>query len=144
MHKITLAVVIICGFFLSPAMADDTTELSAIKKAALDYMEAWYQGDADRMKGSLHKKLAKRSLKGLYGESELRHVTRRDMVAFTSQGYGRGLWRKEYNIEVVVLDRYSDIASVKVVAPHYLEYLHLGKVASRWVIINTLYEKKAP
>jgi hypothetical protein len=47
-------------------------------------------------------------------------------------------------IEVIVLDYFKDIASVKIVTPHYHEYLHLAKVEKKWVIVNTLYEKNRP
>ncbi len=124
--------------------AGNPDEISAIQKTAMDYMESWYEGDADRMKSSLHKKLAKRSLKGLYGEVTLRHSTASDMIMFTKQGYGKSLWRKDHKIEVIVLDHYKNIASVKVVAPHYYEYLHLGKIEEKWVILNALYENKSP
>lgn len=42
------------------------------------------------------------------------------------------------------MDHFKDIASVKVVTPHYHEYLHLAKIGAAWVIVNTLYEKNAP
>ncbi len=122
--------------------AGNPDEISAIKKTALDYMESWYEGDADRMKSSLHKKLAKRSLKGLYGEPTMRHTTASDMILFTRQGYGKSLWRKGQKIEVIILDHYKNIASVLVVAPHYHEYLHLGKIEDKWLILNALYENK--
>ncbi len=33
---------------------NDNHELSAIKSAAIDYVEEWQQGDAERMANSLH------------------------------------------------------------------------------------------
>ena len=108
-------------------------------------MEGWYQGDAKRMKTSLHKKLAKRSLQEGYGNNRaLRLTSASDMVAYTQHGYGTGLWQKGMQIEVIVLDRFKDIATVKVVTPHYYEYLHLAKPGDRWVIVNALYEKNTP
>jgi ABC-type proline/glycine betaine transport system ATPase subunit len=124
--------------------AGNPDEISAIKKTAMDYMESWYEGNVDRMKDSLHKKLAKRSLKGPFGEATLSQTTASDMLIFTKQGYGKSLWQKEQKIEVIVLDHYKNIASVKVVAPHYYEYLHLAKIEDKWVILNALYENKLP
>ena len=66
------------------------------------------------------------------------------MIAYTQHGYGTGLWRKDMRIEVIVMDYYEGIASVKVVTPHYYEYLHLAKLDKQWVIVNTLYEKNQP
>lgn len=47
-------------------------------------------------------------------------------------------------IDVVILDLFKDIASVKVVTPHYYEYLHMAKTGEAWVIVNALYEKNSP
>jgi hypothetical protein len=62
------------------------------------------------------------------------------MVGYTGGGYGANLWHDNLNIEVIVLDYYKNIASVKVTTPHYYEYLHLIKLKKEWVIINALYE----
>jgi hypothetical protein len=119
--------------------ADDPDEIAAIKQTALDYMQAWYRGDAQRMKACLHKKLAKRSLVGVFGEPGLRHTTAADMTRYTNNGYGTHLYRKGQKIDVVVLDHYKNIASVRVTSPHYYEYLHLAKIDGKWVILNALY-----
>lgn len=125
--------------------ADSQNEIAAITKTAMNYMESWYHGDAKRMKASLHKKLAKRSLQAGYdSKKKLGLTSASDMIAFTQHGYGTGLWRKDMRIEVIVLDYFEDIASVKVVTPHYYEYLHLAKIDKEWVIVNTLYEKNRP
>ena len=50
----------------------------------------------------------------------------------------------DMRIEVIVLDYFEDIASVKVVTPHYYEYLHLATLGKQWIIVNTLYEKNRP
>ncbi len=122
---------------------ENPEDITAIKQTARNYMESWYQGDTKRMESSLHKKLAKRSLKGNYGEPGLRHTTASDMIRYTENGYGIKLWQEGHKIEVIVLDYYKNIASVKVIAPHYYEYLHLAKIDDKWVILNALYEKKS-
>ena len=123
--------------------AENPDDMAAIKATARDYMESWYQGDVKRMKASLHKKLAKRSLRGPYGEPGLRHTTASDMIRYTENGYGVNLWQKDHKIDVIVLDYYKNIASVKVLAPHYYEYLHLARIDDKWVVLNALYEKKS-
>jgi hypothetical protein len=129
-------------FSLPAAMAHGQEETAAITATALNYMEGWYQGDAGRMKASLHKKLAKRSLqKGHGNQKTLRLTSASDMITYTQHGYGQGLWREGMQIDVIILDQFKDIASVKVVTPHYYEYLHLAKTGEKWVIVNTLYEK---
>lgn len=144
MIKIAIPVIVfLCSLSTVDAIGQDET--AAITKTALNYMEGWYQGDAKRMKASLHKKLAKRSLQAGYGsKKELRLTSASDMIAYTQHGYGTGLWHEDMKIEVIVLDYFKDIASVKVLTPHYYEYLHLAKIDKEWVIVNTLYEKNRP
>jgi len=125
--------------------AENPDELSAIRETALNYMDSWYKGDSKRMKQSLHKKLAKRSLQdSVSGKKLLRFTSASDMVWYTRGGYGENLWYDNLNIEVIVLDIYRDIASVKVITPHYYEYLHLVKHDEKWVILNALYERNSP
>ena len=96
------------------------------------------------MKNSLHKKLAKRSLElGYGGKKQLRLTSASDMISYTKVGYGKRLWTKDMDIEVIVLDFYKNIASVKVVTKDYYEYLHLAKTDKKWVIVNAIYENNS-
>lgn len=123
----------------SVAQADVAADRAAITQTALVYMQSWYQGDARRMDQSLHPKLAKRSLSA--SGKEVRELTAAQMVSYTGQGYGKGMWQRGQKIQAVILDLHGDIASAKIVTPHYYEYMHLAKVDGRWVILNTLYVK---
>ncbi len=144
MNKVIFSTILLL-MVASTVRAGSPDEISAIKETAMNYMEAWYQGDSKKMKGSLHPELAKRSLReGYGGKKELRLTSAADMFLYTKGGYGKNLWRKHFKIEVVVLDFFKNIASVKVIAPHYLEYLHLVKFEGKWVILNALYENKSP
>ena len=49
----------------------------AIERAGLDDIEGWYDGDAERMRRSLHPDLAKRKVRGLASRPQLLSVTRR-------------------------------------------------------------------
>ena len=132
-----LSLLVMCA---SIVRADGEDDLAAIRQTAMDYMAAWYRGDADTMKACLHKKLAKRSLRGFFGEPDLRHTSASDMVRYTINGYGLNLWPEGGRIEVTILDHFKQIASVRVTSPNYYEYLHLAKIEGRWVIVNALYE----
>ncbi len=64
----TIIPIIVLLLSLSTVNATGKNEITAITETAMNYMEGWYQGDAKRMKASLHKKLAKRSLREGYGK----------------------------------------------------------------------------
>ena len=143
--KKLISSIIFLFLFVPAIQAENSDEQSAIKKTALNYMDSWYKSDSKRMKLSLHKKLAKRSLQeSVSGKKLLRFTSASDMIWYTRGGYGENLWHENLNIEVVILDFYKDIASVKVITPHYYEYLHLIKIEKKWVIINALYERNSP
>ena len=140
MMKHILAIITIL-ILAQPAQSDDVNDIEAIKQTAKNYMESWYKGNAKVMKQSIHKKLAKRSLNPGFGEKkDLRLTSASDMVTYTKEGYGKSLWAKDMDIEVIVLDYYNNIASVKVLTKHYYEYLHLANTGEKWVIVNALYE----
>ncbi|HEX6315687.1 MAG TPA: nuclear transport factor 2 family protein, partial [Gemmatimonadaceae bacterium] len=42
------------------ASAQTAADSAAIRAAALDYIEGWYEGNAERMERALHPELAKR------------------------------------------------------------------------------------
>lgn len=144
MYRVFLSIILVMTY-AATVCGEGTDEIPLIKKTALNYMEAWYQGNATTMKACLHKKLSKRSfLLSSTGRKDLRHTTASDMISYTKGGYGKSLFRKDQKIEVIVLDYYKNIASVKVITPHYYEYLHLGKMDDKWLILNALYENKSP
>ena len=128
-----------------PVYAGDQNDIELIKETAMNYMKSWYHGDAKMMKESIHSNLAKRSLRSTAeGKIELRRTTAADMISYTENGYGKDLLLGNSTIEVVPLDIYKDIASVKVITPHYWEYLHLAKFRGKWEIVNALYERRSP
>lgn len=124
---------------------EQTEDLVQIRRAALDYMQGWYEADAERMGQSLHPELAKRRLlrDPQSGEEGFRHITKQLIVELTQQGGGSDdapADRRYY--DVTVLDIFGDIASVKADSYDYVDYLHLARSQGRWLIVNVLYQVK--
>jgi hypothetical protein len=65
-------------------------ELEAVRQAALDYAQGWYEGDVERMRRSLHPELAKRALlrDPQTGEERFSHLGQQQMVDKTAHGGG--------------------------------------------------------
>jgi hypothetical protein len=112
-------------------------DLAAIQQTALDYIEGWYEGNAERMERSLHPNLVKRTIR----ENRVDTLSAEEMVSYTRQGGGTAFTGQKKNI-VTILDVYNDIATVKAESAEYIDYLHIGKVNGRWVIINVLWTGK--
>jgi hypothetical protein len=105
----------------------------AIQQTALDYIEGWYEGNTMRMNRSLHPDLIKRKIEA----EQIQAMSKRDLVAYTNHARFPGQkW------DVKILDIYKNIAKVKVDSTDYMDYLQLGKIQGKWVIVNVLWAKK--
>jgi hypothetical protein len=113
-----------------------------IVATATDYIESWLDGDAERMARCLHPELAKRSVEAdpATGAWVVENLTRDQMVAFTAEGEGTTLERP---YELSIFDAYGDIASVRVLSSAYMDYLHIARFGSGWLIRNALWQNRS-
>ena len=126
------------------AMAQSSDDRAAIRATALDYIEGWYAGDADRMERALHPELAKRIVMtdpGT-GKAMLRDMTASQLVEATGAAYGTRTPKEKQQKDVTILDIYENAAVVKIVAADWVDYLQVAKWEGRWVIVNVLWELK--
>jgi hypothetical protein len=126
---------------VTKAAAPGVEAARAIERAALDYFEGWFDGDADRMERALHPELAKRPgrVDDSLGET-LGTLTAREMIDSTAEGVGRTRDVADRRIEVEVVDVFGDIATAIVRSAVYYEYLHLVRVDGEWKIANALWQ----
>jgi hypothetical protein len=116
---------------------------TAITSTALDYIEGWYTGDAERMERALHPDLAKRIVRNNdKGQSRLDQMSAMTLVQAVRGGYGKNTPKERQQKDVTILDVYGNTASVKLVAADWIDYLHIAKYNGRWVIVNVLWEMK--
>lgn len=126
----------------SPATAQTAADTAAIRQAALDYIEGWYEGDAQRMERALHPDLAKRIVRtDARGRNSLGQMSALTLVQLTRVGDGKVPPERQQK-DVTVLDIFGNAATAKVVATGWIDYLHLAKWYGRWVIVNVLWESK--
>jgi len=138
----TLATVTLClSAHAEPARPDRDGE--AIRRAALDYIEGWYEGNVERMTRAVHPELAKRIVITENGASRVEQMGASVLIANVRRGGGRKTPKERQQKDVTILDRFENAASMKIVASDWIDYLHLAKVDGRWVIVNVLWENKA-
>ncbi len=143
MRKMIMAVTLVLLGFTVQANAQSPADAAAIKQTALDYIEGWYEGNAERMERALHPELAKRIVRtNAEGNSRLDQMSAMTLVQFTRHGGGKQTPKERQQKDVTILDVYENAASVKVVASDWIDYLHLGKSNGKWVIVNVLWELK--
>ena len=127
----------------APAAAQTAADSTGIRQAALDYIEGWYEGSAERMERALHPDLAKRIINiDQRGRSVLGHQSAMTLVQSTRRGGGKDTPAAQQRKEVRILDIFGNTASVRVDASTWIDYLHVAKVNGRWVIINVLWENR--
>jgi hypothetical protein len=118
--------------------ADDE---AAIKKPAVNYIEGWYAADAARMESAVHPELAKRIVgTNPQGTSSFGSQGAMTLVQSTRNGGGRNTPKENQRSEISILDRYDNMAVVKVVSFNYVDYLQVAKWNGEWKIINVLWE----
>ncbi len=119
-------------------------DLAAIKQTALDYIESYYEGNAERMERALHPDLAKRIVHTdpKSGRSRLDQMSAMSLVLGTRARASRPTPKDKQQKDVTVLDVFENAASVKIVATDWIDYLHVAKFNGRWVIVNVLWELK--
>jgi hypothetical protein len=126
-----------------PATAQTAADSAAIKATALDYIEGWYQGNAERMERAVHPDLAKRIINtNPQGRSVLGHQSAMTLVQSTRRGGGKESPPAQVRTDVRILDIFVNTASVRVDAGTWIDYLHIAKWNGRWVIINVLWENR--
>src|SRR5882672_12246498 len=141
--KFCFALTIMLFSFVSLARAQSPADATAIKQTALDYIEGWYEGNAERMERALHPELAKRIVRtNQEGNSRLDQMSAMSLVLGTRRGGGKNTPAEKQQKDVTILDVYENAASVKVVASDWIDYLHMAKFNGKWVIVNVLWELK--
>ena len=114
-----------------------TADIAAVARVATEYFQSWFAGDGERMRACLHPALAKRTLERPGSKSVTLHEDPAEqLVIDTASGEGKGF---DPSQEVIVLDVFRDIATVKVRSAPFVEYLHLARLDNRWLIVNALY-----
>jgi hypothetical protein len=128
----------------TPGMAQLPADSAAIRATALDYVEGWYQGNANRMGRALHPELVKRIVINdtTTGKSVLQNMGASALVNGTRHGYGKSTPSDRQQRDVTILDIFGNAASAKATMADWIDYMHLSKVDGRWVIVNVLWEKK--
>jgi Putative lumazine-binding len=148
--RIFSALLIILSIAFGPQLHAQATPLTgnddrtAIRAAALDYIEGWYEGNAERMDRALHPELAKRMVSSdpKTGKSTLNQMGAMTLVQNTRKGYGTHFPKEQQLEEVTILDVYKNAASVKIDAATWVDYLQLAKWNGEWKIVNVLWELK--
>ena len=130
--------------FTLSAQAQTSADSAAIRRTALNYVEGWYEGNAERMESALHPELAKRIVlkDEQSGKSFLNVMGATSLIQGARRGGGKNTPKEEQQKDVYILDIYNNAASVKAIMSGWIDYLHIAKWNGEWKIVNVLWEYK--
>ncbi len=115
-----------------------------IRRVLLDYVESWYEGDPARTERAVHPDLAKRIVEARAdGRQFLEHMGALELIQNTRQGSGRKTPEAERQRGIEVLDIFRNIATAKVSAARWIDYVHLAKINGDWKIVNVAWAMKS-
>ena len=143
-HSFLPALALVQTLVFGGIQAQSSADTAAIRATALNYVEGWYEGNADRMAKALHPELVKRIVvrDTTTGKTMVQGMGTSVLVNSTRHGYGKETPKERQQKDVSLLDVFGNAASVKAVMADWIDYMHMAKVDGRWVIVNVLWEQK--
>jgi len=120
---------------------DPEREKKAIRQAALDYLEGYYSGDAERMARGVHPELCKMIPVTLpqTGRTMLNYSGSELLIEATRARTGL-LDEDKRNIRLTIFDVQPNIALVEVLSTMFHDYLQLACLNGEWKIVNVLWK----
>jgi len=125
-------------FHISANAQDNKTfsdDSSAIRATVRNYIEGYYTGNAGRMEQSLHRHYLKHMI---HGDIPMREKSGSEMVQEIRSHGPSDLPLAEQTEQISVLDISGDIASAKLVAAHWVDYMTLSKLDGQWKILSVV------
>jgi hypothetical protein len=118
-----------------PSRASD--DKAAIRAAVADYIEGYYLSDTVRMERSLHPHFLKHTVSGAQAEVSIADKSGMEMVqeVRNKKEVTPVADRKE---DITIFDIAGDVASAKLVASHWTNYVTLLKQDGQWKILSVV------
>lgn len=127
----------------APAPAQQSAERDAVRRAALDYLEGFYEGDSTKLVRSVRPDVRK---VGYYKAREATTFQAEEMPFAEIIAYANNFRKNGRSTpataprEVTVGEVNDQIATAKVVAWWGIDYLQLAKYDGKWMIVNVMWQ----
>ena len=146
-RMIVVAAAVIAATFAtaSRTLAQTSADTAGVRRAALDYVEGFYEGDSTKHVRSVRPDVFK------YGFWLPRDSTRyqgaqmpwSEFLSYTRRMRSRGATTPATAPkEIELLDVLNQTAAVKVTATWGTDYLLIGKYDGRWMVSSVLWQSK--
>lgn len=141
MKTILAACLLSTAWIALPAQDPEDAETAAIERATLDYIEAIYYGKPELMRRSVHPQVHKVGYRSSEDEDfPVRPMTYDKLIGLAEEWSDGRTIPDDAPKDVEVLDRFHDIATVKLIASWGVDYMLLARSAGRWKIVQVLYQ----
>ena len=125
------------------AYGQDGKDSTAIRQAALDYIESQHQPNPQQFARSSHPRLVKRTFwkHRATGQDFLQETSQEQMLLVAESYNKKGdKFPAQPVKEVKILDIFQRTASVKLIANDWIDYMHLIKLNGKWEIVNVVWQ----
>lgn len=129
----------------TPAATPMAPDRAGVQRAALDYLEGFYEGDTSKFVRSIHPQVFKygyyRANEGAaFSPSQMKFPDAFMAFARNVRETGRGAPPAGAPKEVIIYDVLDQTALAKVIAWWGIDYLLMAKVDGRWQITHILWQ----
>ncbi|MAE83268.1 MAG: hypothetical protein CMB80_11065 [Flammeovirgaceae bacterium] len=114
-----------------------------IKQVALDYIESQHNVNPEQFERAAHPRMVKRTFwsNKKTGKEYLRETFTDAMVLLAETYNVEGdKFPENPKKEVIILDVYDKVASVKLIADDWIDYMHIVKLNGKWQLVNVLWQ----
>jgi alkyl hydroperoxide reductase subunit AhpC len=113
---------------------------AAIIQTAMNYIDGYYSGDADRVEKAIHPDFNKAAPRDLpqTGRTMMNYTTWSMLMELTRAKNG-ALDDTARHITVIILGIENEVSDIKVISANFTDYLQVVKLDGEWKIINVIY-----
>lgn len=143
MRRLPARLALAAALLPAPLLAQPAADSAAVRRAALDYVEGFYEGDTTKLAGALRRDFAKYGYSRPASAAEYRGMAMSwDQAMAFARGVREGRTRTPAGApkEVTLYDVQDQTASAKVRAYWGADYLLLAREDGRWVITHVLWQ----
>ena len=114
-----------------------------IKQVALDYIESQHDVKPEQFERAAHPRMVKRTFwtNKTTGKEYLRE-TFTDAMILLAETYNKDndQFPENPKKEIIILDIFDKVATVKLIADDWIDYMHIVKLNGKWQIVNVLWQ----
>lgn len=138
MKKLNLILLLMCCF----SMVSFSQDRDKIERAALDYIEGFYEGDTAKIIRSIHPDLSKLGYGSKSSGSKEHVMTYEKAIGFARDVASNPKWAAPEDAvkKIEIMDAQDKIACVKLTLYWGIDYLLMAKYQDQWMISKVLWQ----